>query len=179
MVKDEQFFSEELLGLWVKLLFGATATSWLCLLSTQHWPWGSRTFPNVRRSSRQFNPFCHATICSLFDEPLPSMLDFPCHFPNCNRTFKRQAYLTQHYNAQHRQLSPDSEPDPSLEFDTVYHPKLNGAYQTLFFIPSIYSLFQLFPAIRMAILSPYIVIHHHLLLLMLQKVILGTHLWAA
>jgi hypothetical protein len=56
------------------------------------------------------------------------MIDFPCHYPNCNRTFKRQANLTQHYNSQHRELTPDSEPDPALNYHTVYHPKLNGKY---------------------------------------------------
>lgn len=52
--------------------------------------------------------------------------DFPCTHPDCHRTFKRPNNRTQHYNAHHRPLSPDSEPDTALQFKTTYHPKLNG-----------------------------------------------------
>lgn len=52
--------------------------------------------------------------------------DFPCAHPGCHRTFKRPNNRTQHFNAHHRALSPDSEPDPTLQFQTTYHPKLNG-----------------------------------------------------
>lgn len=54
--------------------------------------------------------------------------DFPCTYPGCHRTFKRLNNRTQHYNAQHRPLSPDSEPDPAQQFQFKYHPKLNGTY---------------------------------------------------
>ncbi|KAF7762482.1 hypothetical protein Agabi119p4_9075 [Agaricus bisporus var. burnettii] len=52
--------------------------------------------------------------------------DFSCPYPGCDRTFKRLCSRTQHYNAVHRPLSPDAEPDPALEFHTRYHPKLNA-----------------------------------------------------
>jgi hypothetical protein len=73
------------------------------------------------------------------------MLDFPCYYPGCNRTFKRQANLTQHYNAQHRELSPDSEPDPAFDFHTMYHPQLNGKSSLLYF------LFHLFIPMELAL----------------------------
>lgn len=64
------------------------------------------------------------------------MFDFPCLYPKCNRSFKSQSGLTRHYNSQHRELSPDSERDPALDFKTVYHPKLNGMlnYAKVFFV---------------------------------------------
>lgn len=52
--------------------------------------------------------------------------DFPCIHPGCERTFTRLSSCTQHYNAVHRPLSPDAEPDPTMEFSTRFHPKLNG-----------------------------------------------------
>ncbi|KAF9549689.1 hypothetical protein CPC08DRAFT_769029 [Agrocybe pediades] len=57
---------------------------------------------------------------------LPSPVDFLCPYPGCNRTFRRRENLSQHYNAQHREISPDPEPDPQLDFTTLYHPKLNA-----------------------------------------------------
>jgi len=58
----------------------------------------------------------------------PMSSDFPCTHPGCPRTFKRLNSRTQHYNAHHRPLSPDSEPDPAHQFRVKYHPKLNGMY---------------------------------------------------
>ena len=54
--------------------------------------------------------------------------DFPCTHPDCHRTFKRPGNRTQHFNAHHRPVSPDSEPDPAHQFRVKYHPKLNGMY---------------------------------------------------
>jgi hypothetical protein len=54
--------------------------------------------------------------------------DFPCNYSGCHRTFRRLNNRTQHYNAHHRPLSPDSEPDPAHQFHIKYHPKLNGMY---------------------------------------------------
>jgi len=68
------------------------------------------------------NPFYHITL-------MAGESDFPCTHPGCHRTFKRLNNRTQHYNAQHRPLSPDSEPDPAHQFQTKYHPKLNGMCQ--------------------------------------------------
>ncbi|PPQ76696.1 hypothetical protein CVT24_010903 [Panaeolus cyanescens] len=49
---------------------------------------------------------------------MPPIRDFTCPDPNCNQSFKRSSNLRQHYNSQHRPLTPDSEPDPALEFET-------------------------------------------------------------
>ncbi|KAF8149101.1 hypothetical protein B0H34DRAFT_791595 [Crassisporium funariophilum] len=57
---------------------------------------------------------------------MASPSDFPCTHQGCNRTFKSQGGRTQHCNTHHRMLSPDSELDPSLDFTTKYHPKLNA-----------------------------------------------------
>ena len=52
--------------------------------------------------------------------------DFPCAHPGCHHTFKCCNTGTQHYNAHHHPLSPDSEPDPAHQFHIKYYLKLNG-----------------------------------------------------
>ena len=52
--------------------------------------------------------------------------DFPCAHPGCHHTFKCWNTGTQHYNAHHHPLSPDSEPDPAHQFHIKYYLKLNG-----------------------------------------------------
>ena len=66
-------------------------------------------------------------------DQIPAMpKDFPCTHPGCHRTFKQPSNWTQHYNAHHHPLSPDSEPDPAHQFHIKYHPKLHGMYSCLF-----------------------------------------------
>ncbi|KAF4612586.1 hypothetical protein D9613_012721 [Agrocybe pediades] len=69
--------------------------------------------------------------------------DFPCQFPGCNQTFRRPNGRTQHYNAHHRPVSPDAEPDPAHEFWEAFHAKLtalpcdeNGKFLSQFAIPT-------------------------------------------
>jgi hypothetical protein len=66
---------------------------------------------------------------SLLSNPISSMPGhFPCLHPGCHQTFSRLNSRTQHWNTQHRPLSPDSEPDAAHEFQFQYHPKLNGTF---------------------------------------------------
>lgn len=51
---------------------------------------------------------------------------FICFHPGCRQSFNSQSGRTRHYNAKHREPSPDSEPDPAFEFSTYHHLKLNG-----------------------------------------------------
>ena len=105
----------------------------------------------------------------------PSMPeDFPCTHPGCDCTFKRPNNRTQHYNAHHRPLSPDSEPDPAHQFHIKYHPKLNGTFLFNFVEDSAYNTLQLCHAIRMENFYLNMLVLH-LLLMMLQKTIHGTH----
>ncbi|KAF9552778.1 hypothetical protein CPC08DRAFT_768043 [Agrocybe pediades] len=69
--------------------------------------------------------------------------DFPCQYPGCNQTFRRPNNRTQHYNAHHRPVSPDAEPDPAHEFREAYHAKLtalpcdeNGKFLSKFAVPT-------------------------------------------
>jgi hypothetical protein len=68
------------------------------------------------------------TISFFTSSPISMPDDFPCVYPSCNHTFTQLSSRTQHYNAVHCLLSPDAEPDPALEFNIRYHPKLNGMW---------------------------------------------------
>ena len=113
------------------ILFGEELLIWVPVFLFA--PQSSRTFHEIRRTSHQFNFIFNfnSLFLSIFNDSPAPMIDFPCPYPNCDRTFKRQANLTQHFNCQHREISPDSEPDPALNFPTEYHPKLNGTFWML------------------------------------------------
>ena len=64
----------------------------------------------------------------IFPPYLPMPEDFPWNYSGCHHTFRRLNNRTQHYNAHHRSLSPDSEPDPAHQYHIKYHPKLNGMH---------------------------------------------------
>ena len=100
---------------------------------------------------------------------------FPCSQPGCHRSFSHPSGRTRHYNAHHRPLSPDSEPDPALEFSTQYHPKLNGLSEIPRSLSNV-SLFQQHCHVTgVATLSPHMLGRHLLLLLMQLRTTCGTH----
>src|SRR6266511_2256770 len=71
------------------------------------------------------------TLVTVLDIVPPMANDFPCTHYGCPRTFRRLNSRTQHCNANHRPLSPDSEPDPVHQFRVKYHPKLNGIFSQI------------------------------------------------
>lgn len=61
---------------------------------------------------------------------MTALSDFPCLYPGCGRTFRRQGNLTTHYNIYHRELTLETEPPPQFRSTKKYHPKLNGIFHS-------------------------------------------------
>ena len=101
---------------------------------------------------------------------------FPCPQPGCHRSFAHQSGRTCHYNTHHCPLSPDSEPDPALEFSTQYHPKLNGSSEIPHSLQKDSLFWQHCHVTGVATLSPHMRGRHLLLLLMQLRTTCGTHL---
>src|SRR6266540_3177930 len=75
------------------ILFGEELLIWAPVFLFA--PQSSRTFHEIRRTSHQFNFIFNfnSSFLSIFNDLPAPMIDFPCPYPNCDHTFKRQANL--------------------------------------------------------------------------------------